>query len=240
MLKTGLIASLALGAVFFGFGILVCGNLGSHQKSSVKIDRPTAGKTLKNELKNSTASASSFGNQKATLAWQSSAQPSGKLAETKAFVAPEPAWESRRPSLSSSSPTPQNSSRTAAPSISQTLPAATSASVSARDASIQQVDSTAPGNSFWVGSQRVSVESVQTSPGTTALDVGISETESAATTDTVPDQFASSTTSGSSGLPRYRRSQLQNGFTYEEQLFRSKWGWNAFNEAQKTALQSGQ
>lgn len=107
---------------------------------------------------------------------------------------------------------------------------------------LQQIDPNAPGNSFSVGSQLVSVEGVQTSPGTTALDVGISGSVNGTSSlsATRDSKTAPPSPASYSGLPSYRRSQLTGGFTYEEELFRSKWGWNAFNEAQKTALQSAQ
>lgn len=105
---------------------------------------------------------------------------------------------------------------------------------------VQQIDPNAQGNSFLVGDQRVSVEGVQTFPGTTALDVGISGSGNGTSSPPATRDSKAASSANSSGLPGYRRNQLTGGFTYEEELFRSKWGWNAFNEAQKTALQPAQ
>ncbi|MEI6490922.1 MAG: hypothetical protein WCO94_00115 [Verrucomicrobiota bacterium] len=107
---------------------------------------------------------------------------------------------------------------------------------------VQAIDSTAPGNSFSVAGQRVAIEGVQNSAGKTALDVAI--TDSGNGTSTAPASSGSppysSLSTAYSGLPRYQSIQRTVGFTYEQELFRSKWGWDAFNEAQKSVFQAAQ
>lgn len=85
-----------------------------------------------------------------------------------------------------------------------------------------------PGHSLAAEGQRVYVEGMQYHQPTnqTALDVAV-----------VPDAQASSSrltsagTEGSSPFPE----RFGRGFTAEEELFRSKWGWESYNATMNTA-----
>jgi hypothetical protein len=78
-----------------------------------------------------------------------------------------------------------------------------------------EVNPNAPGNSISSSGQTVAVEGAELlEDGSTALDLAV-------------------TPSASPSGTRVRR-----GFTYEEELFRTKWGWAAYAEAQKVAAES--
>lgn len=61
----------------------------------------------------------------------------------------------------------------------------------------------------------------------TALDVAVVPDAQAATSARLP----SAGPEGSSPLPE----RFGRGFTYEEELFRSKWGWESYNATLDTA-----
>lgn len=61
----------------------------------------------------------------------------------------------------------------------------------------------------------------------TALDVAVVPDSQAATSSRLP----SAGIEGSSPLPE----RFGRGFTYEEELFRSKWGWESYNATLNTA-----
>lgn len=78
------------------------------------------------------------------------------------------------------------------------------------------IDPSDPGNSFAANGQRVSVENAETLPnGDQAMDFSVAPDEASLSKD-------------SSG-------EWSTGFTYEQELFRAKWGWAAFSEAQRAA-----
>ncbi|MDB6153470.1 MAG: hypothetical protein JWL90_1923 [Chthoniobacteraceae bacterium] len=93
------------------------------------------------------------------------------------------------------------------------------------------VDPTAPGTSMAVGGNRVTVENVVLSPEgkNVGLDLVI-EPESA--------QVSAEVSAGSS-LKRWReRNKKTGGFTEEEALFRMRWGWEAFAQAERNAAET--
>lgn len=91
------------------------------------------------------------------------------------------------------------------------------------------VDSNLPGNFLVANGQQVSIQQVVTG-GTTggrALDVAITPVADAAKT----------TASGQSeaDMAPNQTGGTRAGFTYEQQLFRSKWGWAAYDAANRAA-----
>lgn len=95
---------------------------------------------------------------------------------------------------------------------------------------VQNVDLTAPGNALESNGRRVAVEAVSKSDDESALEITVDDApakhEAAAIS---PNSHASAGTS--------LREQLLSGLTPQEQLFRTKYGWAAFNEAQKALRQ---
>lgn len=74
-------------------------------------------------------------------------------------------------------------------------------------------DSAAPGDSFAQNGQRITVEETETLPdGEEVLNVSVTDDEGPRTA------FSSKT-----------------GFTREQELFRTKWGWEAFDQAGRNA-----
>lgn len=82
------------------------------------------------------------------------------------------------------------------------------------------LDPNAPGNSVALGNVRVSVEAYTVAEDEVALDMVIEKAAGGA-----PATFNRSTD------PR----QLLEGFSYEEELFRMKWGWAAFDTTRRIA-----
>ena len=70
------------------------------------------------------------------------------------------------------------------------------------------IDPDAPGNSLTIDGRRAGVERLSVSSGTTALELVIA----------------------SSGEALSRKQADAPGFSYEEELFRTKWGWTAFEK----------
>lgn len=100
---------------------------------------------------------------------------------------------------------------------------------------VQKVDAAAPGNAFSTSGQRVAVDGVDRATGFRALDVAISEIGEG---ESVASPARGGTGSDPSGGSSRSRGEFGTGFTYEEELFRSKWGWEAFNEARRAAVQA--
>ncbi len=76
------------------------------------------------------------------------------------------------------------------------------------------LDPAQPGHSLTTGNSRVEVEGLTVSPGETKLDAAITE---------LRPRGAAEPATRSAGL------------TYGEELFRTKWGWAAFNHARRAA-----
>jgi hypothetical protein len=85
------------------------------------------------------------------------------------------------------------------------------------------VDANAPGNSFASGNSRVGVDFVDPrADGSMVLDLIV-----------VPSSEAPPAKTS-------RRSVVAGGFTLEEELFRARWGWGAYEEAAKLATDFSQ
>lgn len=92
----------------------------------------------------------------------------------------------------------------------------------------------APGNSLQVNDQRVEVSGYQTarnSPGV-GLALSISSVEPPHEGELVSSLQSSTSSATPTTSDSPEPSALRRGFTYEEELFRSKWGWAAFGQAQ--------
>ncbi|MDB6170717.1 MAG: hypothetical protein JWL59_28 [Chthoniobacteraceae bacterium] len=93
------------------------------------------------------------------------------------------------------------------------------------------VDAAAPGSSMAVGGNRVTVENVVLSPE--GKNVGLDLV--------IEPEFAqvSAEVSAGSSLKRWReRNKKTGGFTEEEALFRMRWGWEAFAQAERNAAET--
>jgi hypothetical protein len=93
---------------------------------------------------------------------------------------------------------------------------------------IVTVKGDAPGNSMVVSGQRVAVERTSlTEENETAMELTISSATSPQNQATSSTHPPSTFTGAAPGKFKVR------GFTYEEELFRTKWGWTAFDQAQR-------
>jgi hypothetical protein len=91
------------------------------------------------------------------------------------------------------------------------------------------VNPDAPGNSIIANAQRVTVEKTTlTDKNETALDLSITSESSLARND-------AGTANSATGVDSYSHAMKVRGFTYEEELFRTKWGWAAFDQAGRAA-----
>lgn len=89
------------------------------------------------------------------------------------------------------------------------------------------VDAAAPGNSIAVGNVRVQVEGV--AAGADGRDAEIEVAVNAETAAITPGL----TTQGATSRSSHALHPQPAGLNYEEQLFRTRWGWAAFAEAQR-------
>ncbi|MCK9588463.1 MAG: hypothetical protein WC076_04945 [Terrimicrobiaceae bacterium] len=100
------------------------------------------------------------------------------------------------------------------------MPSGTSQAGDQQASPITAVNPDAPGNAISSEGQTVAVEGTELlDDGSTALDLAVSPADT-----TMLDAKA--------------EGKWPRGFTHEEQLFRAKWGWSAFDQAQKIAAES--
>lgn len=158
---------------------------------------------------------------------RSGADSSGTQSAPLATAQPPP-WvaPSSAPTLQSAALPPPAASRPDFQAASQRL------FIQSRSASIptpEPLDPYLPGHSLAAAGQRVYVEGMQYHQPTnqTALDVAVVPDAQAATASRLP----SAGPEGSSPLPE----RFGRGFTDEEELFRSKWGWESYNATMTTA-----
>lgn len=102
------------------------------------------------------------------------------------------------------------------------------------------VDPHLPSNHFWAGNQQVAVQGYEPAgPGRgLALDLSLTPASAApSTTQTTASSATTDTATSGTGpvSDTNTTARLQRGLTYEEQLFRSKWGWSAYATAQRMA-----
>jgi biotin carboxyl carrier protein len=176
-----------------------------------QVARPTAEKVALSELRPPDAPAFSKGQP--TVAGASK-----KQSDSKPFL-PNPFPQAAPQSATASTPAP------ALPPRPQPAPPFSKAAVE----QLTAVDSALPGNFLVANGQRVSIQQVVTG-GTTggrALDVAITPVADAAKT--------SASGQGESDMAPNQTGGTRAGFTYEQQLFRSKWGWAAYDAANRAA-----
>jgi len=97
-----------------------------------------------------------------------------------------------------------------------------------------------PSNHFWAGNQQVAVQGYEPAGPGRGLALDLSLTPASAgpsTTQTAASSAATGTAASGTGQASDTTptARLQRGLTYEEQLFRSKWGWSAYAAAQRMA-----
>jgi len=94
---------------------------------------------------------------------------------------------------------------------------------------VTTVNPVSPGNALVSNGQRVSIQQVLTGVGGrgTALDVIITPAG-----DT--PHYSASAQSGADVVQNHA-SRSRAGLTYEQELFRTKWGWAAYNAANRAA-----
>ena len=100
------------------------------------------------------------------------------------------------------------------------------------------VDPTQPANWMLSGGQYVSVQGyVPATDGRgPTLDVLLTPAAAGGSATTQSgSQTSTATATNATTAPPPAESQRTNGLTYEEQLFRSKWGWAAYAAAQRAA-----
>jgi|GEM_PF-3277475 len=107
------------------------------------------------------------------------------------------------------------------------------------------VEPGAEGDTFFVQGQQVTVQSYQRTPQGNALAVVVKREEPLPTGSPVTQatelavaelQTTETQSAIAQEAPRPARSRFTMGFTYEEELFRAKWGWNAYAQAQREAV----
>ncbi len=119
---------------------------------------------------------------------------------------------------------PARHARSATPPAHGSGPRPTPARRAAAPITFRTIDPTQPGNSFAESGVRVAVEGQQQGGEAAALDITLSLDAEAAdqeTTEAAAPRISSHNP--------YRRG----GFTREEELFRAKWGWAAFDRVQR-------
>lgn len=104
------------------------------------------------------------------------------------------------------------------------------------------VNPVALGNSFTHNGQRISVADVSHSPGGEVAGIDLQSAPESSATARNQQQASSKTPSAnrqqasnkkpSSNRQKSAKSPYKTGLTYEEELFRTKWGWDAFAQAQ--------
>jgi len=99
------------------------------------------------------------------------------------------------------------------------------------------VDPVSPGNTLSVREQQVSVQSYQKTAQGNALSVLVTPKPSPSTGSSVKQMPESEVleTQPPSAVALQQISRPSIGFTHEEELFRTKWGWNAFAQVQREA-----
>ena len=101
------------------------------------------------------------------------------------------------------------------------------------------VDSVLPGNTLSVREQQVSVTAYQNTSQGNALAVVVTQKKQPDLTEyPVGETPEAEVPQGSSPntVASPQTSHTPLGFTYEEELFRTKWGWNAFAQVQREAV----
>ena len=99
------------------------------------------------------------------------------------------------------------------------------------------VDPVSPGNTLSVREQQVSVQSYQKTTQGNALSVLVIPKQSPSTESSVNQTPESEVFESEppSAVALQQVSRPSIGFTHEEELFRAKWGWNAFAQVQREA-----
>jgi hypothetical protein len=108
---------------------------------------------------------------------------------------------------------------------------------------VTRIDYSSPGNSVAFNGQRVAIKSTEHNSNDTGDALNL-----VAVAEPPQNSPAASADDTSQSTPSSKKASLSNGsilttanqsgFTYEEELFRSKWGWDAFNEARKFARET--
>lgn len=92
------------------------------------------------------------------------------------------------------------------------------------------VEASLPGNTVRVNQRTVAVRGFRSVPGTSGVALAVSVS--------VPQADVSTGNPVAVSEPPITSSRSKRGLSYEEQLFRTKWGWSAFADVQQTALEA--
>lgn len=151
------------------------------------------------------------------------------------------------PSRSAGSPSPRIASNEASPLQPSTLPSKSPARTAAaprrhlaalresRPRPLLSIDPSLPGNSLPLKGGRLFVEAFRAVPGAASpeLEVSISKNPPASPAELSAPAIASSMTAAPVAAAE------RQGLTYEQELFRTKWGWVAFDQAQRAGSELG-
>lgn len=103
-----------------------------------------------------------------------------------------------------------------------------------------QVDPNQPGHHLQVAGQFIAVEQYSTNPATGKPELGVAMysfpegAQAAPPASTAPQSPPSVSARGA------KAALLEGGLSYEDELFRAKWGWSAYNAAHRAATWESQ
>lgn len=203
---------------------LLSGIAGRRDRGDVtKISSPHAEEILGHEERSGARSASAAyaaaPSRSSAKASPSAGSPSARIASNEA----NPLQPSARPAKSSS--------RTAAAPRRQLA-----ALPEGPPRPLLSIDPSLPGNSLPLKSGRLFVEAFRAVPGAASPELQVSLSQN--TTPASPAEQPAPDIASSTTVVPVAAAERQ-GLTYEQELFRTKWGWVAFDQAQRAGSELG-